>query len=153
MRSIVKKQTGITLIALVVTIIVLIILAGVSIAMLVGENGIITQAQRAAQETEIKGDEEKIRLAMVAAQIASNGNSNIEKDNLEIALLENGKLIEYYTDEENSTRREGNIYIGIVRNIIKGMQAAFVNIGTEKNSFIHLKDILPKIDEKKEKLE
>ena len=75
-----------------------------------------------------------------------------KKDNQkEIALLENGKLIEYYIDdEENSNRREGNIYIGIVQNIIKGMQAAFVDIGTEKNSFIHLKDILPKIDEKKD---
>ena len=71
----------------------------------------------------------------------------------EIALLENGKLVEYYIDDKESSRREGNIYIGIVRNIIKGMQAAFVDIGTEKNSFIHLKDILPKIDEKKEKVE
>ena len=48
-----QKQTkGITLIALVITIIVLLILAGVSIAMLTGENGILTQAQRAANETE-----------------------------------------------------------------------------------------------------
>ena len=47
-----RKQKGITLVALVITIIVLIILAGVSIAMLVGENGIITQAQRAKEETE-----------------------------------------------------------------------------------------------------
>ena len=55
-----KLETGITLITLVVSIIVLIILAGVSIAMLVGENGIITQAQRAAQETEeAKQNEEK----------------------------------------------------------------------------------------------
>ena len=51
MRNFVKNQIGITLIALVVTIIVLIILAGVSIAMLVGKNGIITQAQRAERET------------------------------------------------------------------------------------------------------
>ena len=71
----------------------------------------------------------------------------------EIALIENGKLVEYYINEENSNRREGNVYIGVVRNIIKGMQAAFVDIGTEKNSFIHLKDILPKVDEKKEKQE
>lgn len=71
----------------------------------------------------------------------------------EIALLENGKLIEYYTDEENSNRKEGNIYIGVICDVIKGMQAAFVDIGTEKNSFIHLKDILPKIDEKQEKTE
>ena len=47
-----KKEKGITLIALVITIIVLLILAGVSIAMLTGENGIITQAQKAKENTE-----------------------------------------------------------------------------------------------------
>ena len=62
----------------------------------------------------------------------------------QIALVDNEKLVEYYIDEEKSTRKEGNIYIGVVRNIIKGMQSAFVDIGTEKNSFIHLKDILEK---------
>ena len=69
----------------------------------------------------------------------------------EIALVENGKLIEYYEEEDSIERKEGNIYIGIVKDIIKGMQSAFVDIGTEKNSFIHLKDILPKVDEKKQK--
>ena len=73
---------------------------------------------------------------------------NKENDKKNIALLENGRLLEYYMDEENSNRNEGNIYVGIVKNIIKGMQAAFIDIGTEKNSFIHLKDILEKIDEK-----
>lgn len=78
----------------------------------------------------------------------------ISRDNKErkIALLENGKLIEYYVDEEESIRKEGNIYIGIVKDIVKGMQSAFVDIGTEKNSFIHLKDILDKIDESKENI-
>ncbi len=71
------------------------------------------------------------------------------KEKKEIALVENGKLIEYYDESENEERNEGNIYIGIVKDIIKGMQSAFVNIGTEKNSFIHLKDILPKVDETK----
>jgi len=71
----------------------------------------------------------------------------------QIALVDNGKLVEYYIDEEKSTRKEGNIYIGVVRNIIKGMQSAFVDIGTEKNSFIHLKDILEKVNEKNEKNE
>ena len=51
-KKILGKEKGITLIALVITIIVLLILAGVSIAMLTGENGILTQAQRAANETE-----------------------------------------------------------------------------------------------------
>ncbi len=77
----------------------------------------------------------------------------IQKNNekKQIALVENGKLVEYYEEDENTNRREGNIYIGIVKDILKGMQSAFVDIGTEKNSFIHLKDILPKIDETKQK--
>lgn len=75
-----------------------------------------------------------------------------EEKERKIALLENGKLVEYYVDEEETTRKEGNIYIGVVKDIVKGMQAAFVDIGTEKNSFIHLKDILDKVDESKEKL-
>lgn len=70
-----------------------------------------------------------------------------------IALVEDEKLVEYYEEKNNLNRREGNIYIGIVKDIVKGMQSAFVDIGAEKNSFIHLKDILQKVDEKKEKLE
>ena len=98
-----NKQRGITLIALIVTIIVLIILAGVSISMVVGDNGIITQAQKAKQETEIKSDEEKIRLAINVVQIENNGNSKIKKDDLEIALSENGtKAI--VVDNEDGTR-------------------------------------------------
>ena len=75
-----------------------------------------------------------------------------EEKERKIALLENGKLVEYYVDEEETTRKEGNIYIGVVKDIVKGMQAAFVDIGTEKNSFIHLKDILDKVDESKEEI-
>lgn len=67
-----------------------------------------------------------------------------------IALVENGNLVEYYEEDENTNRKEGNIYIGKVKDIINGMQSAFIDIGTEKNSFIHLKDVLPKIDEKKQ---
>ena len=61
----------------------------------------------------------------------------------EIALIENGNLIEYYEDIENDDRKEGNIYIGEVKDIIDGMEAAFVDIGAEKNAFIHINDILP----------
>lgn len=73
------------------------------------------------------------------------------KEKKEIALVENGKLLEIYEDNGDSNRNEGNIYIGVVKDILKGMQSAFVDIGTEKNSFIHFKDILPKVDEVKEK--
>ena len=75
---------------------------------------------------------------------------NKMKDSTEVVLLENGKLTEYYNDKSKSARKEGNIYVGIVKDILKGMQAAFVDIGTEKNSFIHLKDVLDKVDEAKD---
>ena len=77
-----------------------------------------------------------------------------KKEKSIIILIKNGKLIEYYEENQNENiRKEGNIYIGIVKDIIKGMQAAFVDIGSEKNSFIHLKDVMRKIDETKEKLD
>ena len=74
-----------------------------------------------------------------------------DNEKRDIALVENGNLIEYYEEDNNIERNEGNIYIGIIKDVIEGMQAAFVDIGTEKNSFIHIKDILPKIDETVEK--
>ncbi len=74
---------------------------------------------------------------------------NKQKGLKTIALVENGKLIEQYEEKKNSNRNEGNIFIGIIKDILPGMQSAFVDIGTEKNSFIHLKDILPQVDEKK----
>ena len=82
-------------------------------------------------------------------ELIVNKNKNIRT----IALIENGKLIEKYDETEQTNRNEGNIYIGIIKDILRGMQAAFVDIGTEKNSFIHLKDILPKVDEKEKELE
>ena len=75
---------------------------------------------------------------------------NKNEENKTILLVENGKVIENYEENNLEEMKEGNIYIGCVKNIIPGMQSAFVDIGTEKNAFIHLKDILPKINEKEE---
>ena len=63
-----KKELGITLIALVITIIVLLILAGVSIAMLTGENGILTQAQNASRQTSEASVIEQAQLDILAKQ-------------------------------------------------------------------------------------
>ena len=78
---------------------------------------------------------------------------NKSNDTKIIAAVENGKLVEIYEENEQSqkARNEGKIYIGIVKDIVPGMQAAFVDIGTEKNSFIHVKDVVPQVDEKIEK--
>ena len=78
---------------------------------------------------------------------------NKNENNKLIAVIENGKMVEIYEENEESikARNEGSIYLGIVKDIIPGMQAAFIDIGTEKNSFIHVKDIIPQVDEKIEK--
>lgn len=68
-----------------------------------------------------------------------------QEDKKVIALLSNGKLEEVYEEKDTTRRLEGNIYLGIVKDILPGMQAAFVDIGKEKNTFIHIKDILPKV--------
>ena len=73
-------EKGITLIALVITIIVLLILAGVSIAMLTGENGILTQAQSAKEKSSVAEEKEKIALAYNAVKTKNKGGNVTVKD-------------------------------------------------------------------------
>lgn len=85
MKSTLKKtEKGITLVALVVTIIVLLILAGVSIATLFGENGIITMAQKAKKETEEASKKEQQQLAGVFERnyVTYNGQLHVENSKL-----------------------------------------------------------------------
>ena len=70
---------------------------------------------------------------------------NSDGENKQIALVENGKLIEKYDERPDMHRLEGNIYLGRVENVLQGMQAAFVNIGEEKNTFMHIKYVIPKV--------
>ena len=84
MKGSFKEKKGITLIALVITIIVLLILAGVSIAMLTGQNGILTQAQNAKTTTENKSAEEKVKLSVMGAR-ADDGTLTVGKLRTELA--------------------------------------------------------------------
>ncbi len=77
MKEILKYKKGITLIALVVTIIVLLILAGVSISMLTGSNGILTQAQTAKEKTEIASEEEAVQLTMINKEMTDDEKYDI----------------------------------------------------------------------------
>ncbi len=72
---------------------------------------------------------------------------NKDENSIIVALLENGKLVEEYDNINNKKTLEGNIYCGIVRNVLPNMQSAFVDIGESKNAFIHIKDIIPKTSE------
>ena len=79
-----KSKKGITLIALVVTIIVLLILAGISISMLSGDNSILNQAGRARDITGEKSIAERVQIAYMAA--LAEGNGNVTRELLENAL-------------------------------------------------------------------
>lgn len=66
------------------------------------------------------------------------------QDEKNIAYLEDGVLKEYYKESKSKKRLEGNIYVGKVKDVLQGMQAAFIDIGEDKNAFLHIKDVLPK---------
>ena len=68
-----KNSKGITLIALVITIIVLLVLSGVSLSLVLGDNGVINKAQNATTETRNAEEKEKIEMAVAAAQTIGHG--------------------------------------------------------------------------------
>ena len=63
-----------------------------------------------------------------------------ENDVITAAVVEDGRLVELYLERDTDSRVVGNIYKGVVKNILPGMQAAFVDIGLEKNAFLYVDD-------------
>lgn len=63
----------------------------------------------------------------------------VDTNEKSVILLNNYKIVEQYTiDKENI---EGNIYLGVIKNIVPGLKATFVDIGKSKNAFIHFEDL------------
>ena len=87
LKSTLRRNKGITLIALVVTIIVLLILAGISISMLTGQNGILNRATTAKTQTENSQVDERVKFSAMDA--LANGNGKITEDLLTKALNKN----------------------------------------------------------------
>ena len=63
------------------------------------------------------------------------------------AILEDDRLVELLVDRPDNRRMVGDIYLGKVEAVLPGIQAAFVNIGTEKSAFLHASDVLEDADE------
>lgn len=61
----------------------------------------------------------------------------------EVAVVEGGHLVEWYTEMPDESQKAGNLYKGRVVNVVPGLQAAFVDIGLEKNAYLYLDDVLP----------
>ena len=97
-KKIGKKAKGITLISLVITIIILLILAGVTLSLTLGDNGIITQAQKAKEAQEIAAIKEDFQLAILDKELEKGGAGLTQEELEEIAgnygeLQEDGNTI------------------------------------------------------------
>ena len=107
-----KENKGITLIALVITIIILLILAGVGISLLLGDNGILNKAQAAAEETKQEQIDEEVDLIIGGIQI----NSALKPGKTIAELLAEAKVegeIENFTVSGNKLKHDetGNEYL------------------------------------------
>lgn len=74
---------------------------------------------------------------MAQQQIVIQNNAR----QMQAAVLEDGRLAEYYVQRVDSNPVNGSIYRGIVESVLPGMQAAFVDIGWEKNAYLALEDV------------
>ena len=112
----IKGTKGITLVALVVTIIILLILAGVSINLLTGQNGLINRAKDSKIQTEIASIKEQIQIDIIGKQSENNGN--ISEDSLKEILEKYGTLSEEekITDKTLTTKENYEIKVSDIWN-------------------------------------
>lgn len=66
---------------------------------------------------------------------------HVTEEETKVAIIEEGRLVEYFFDRKQSQGIVGNIYKGKVSKVLPGMQAAFVDIGLEKAAFLYVDDI------------
>ncbi|MBQ5629649.1 MAG: ribonuclease E/G, partial [Ruminococcus sp.] len=69
-----------------------------------------------------------------------------ELHQMQAAIVEDGRLAEYYLQKDDASPAVGSIYRGIVESVLPGMQAAFVDIGWERSAYLALDDIVQKDD-------
>lgn len=67
---------------------------------------------------------------------------------VQVGIVENGRLAEYYLEQSGEERFEGNLYKGRVVNILPGMESAFVDIGVGRNAFLFLPGLPKQVREK-----
>ena len=130
MKNKFKENLGITLIALVVTIVVLLILAGISISMLTGQNGILNRASEAKEKTEKSQKDELDEITEIEAMVktagtkVSNPSSYGKNPNAQAIADGAGK---YFALPDNATYLEGTVDTGAVVNI-KGSEFVWVPV-------------------------
>jgi ribonuclease G len=76
---------------------------------------------------------------LVNKEMIINANLN----GVEIALLENKKLVELHHEKADAIFAVGDLYLGKVKKLIPGLNAAFIDVGFEKDAFLHYTDLSP----------
>ena len=138
MKKLKKQVKGITLIALVVTVIVLLILAGVAISLTVGNNGLFTRAENAANTWQEASEREAIELAVAGMQIGSM-QETMTKQELENSLKEQfGDEASVEDNEDGSflvTIGENQYYLGEDGEIIDSSNMLKISTANELKAF------------------
>jgi Rne/Rng family ribonuclease len=70
---------------------------------------------------------------------------NVEDRELRVAILEDEQLVEFYSESLDERSILNNIYRGRIEGILPGLNAAFVNVGLERNAFLHFEDVRPDV--------
>jgi ribonuclease G len=70
---------------------------------------------------------------------------NASTEGVRIALLKEKQIVEYHVEQEGSQFVVGDIYLGVIKKLVPGMNAAFVDVGYEKDGFLHYLDLGPNI--------
>lgn len=73
--------------------------------------------------------------------------ASVDSRESRMGLLENGELTELFIERKSERRLVGNIYKGTVKSIVPGIEAAFVDVGQEKNGFLYVSDVTDTLDE------
>ena len=100
MKNKIKNIRGITLISLVITIIVLLILAGTSISALLGDNGLISKARQAKEKHIISMEKEQISISYLAC--INNNESKVTNDLLQTELINNGNDVDTSSEDTDN---------------------------------------------------
>lgn len=79
--------------------------------------------------------------------------ASVDSREARIALVEDGKLVELFIERTTEQRLVGNIYKGVVKTVVPGIEAAFIDVGKEKNGFLHASDVTDVHDEYEEVIE
>ena len=117
-----KQNKGITLVALVITIIVLLILAGVSISLVVGDNGVLTQSQNAAKKTDAASANTAVQLTMTSLSTKFMGDvwtnnvnakiyNSLKASDIISELSNNGYTVKTYTVGTTDLKTNSTYYI------------------------------------------